>query len=135
MARAEGEGHRHGLFTMLRAAFHRAGVTKEQGDQIKAILSKHQTEIKPLMDRMVAERRALRDLIQTESVDEKAIRNEVNKLATIGADLAVKRAYIAHEVRGVLTSDQIGKLKEMQAKHDTHVDEIRDRIAAHIKGE
>jgi protein CpxP len=135
IARAEGDGGGHGRFARLRAAFQSAGVTQEQGAQIKEIVKKHYPEMKPLMDKMVAEHRALRDLIRAENVDEKAIRDQVAKVAAIGAEIAVKRAYIVHEVRGTLTSEQIGKLLEMQANADQRVDEARGRVAAHILGD
>jgi Spy/CpxP family protein refolding chaperone len=141
LARAEGEGGGLGRgpfawrLAMLRGAFYRAGVTKEQGEQIKQIVLKHYPETKPLMDKMLVEHRALRDLIRAENVDEKAIRDQVARLAAVGADIAVKRAYTVHEVRGVLNTEQIGKLNEMQANLDTHVDDVREQIAKRLQGE
>jgi protein CpxP len=141
LARAEGEGGGRGWgrlghrLAMLRGAFYRAGVTKEQGEQIKQIVLKHYPESKPLADKMLAEHRALRDLIRAENVDEKAIRDQVARLAAVSADIAVQRAQVVHKVRGALNAEQIGKLNEMQANLDAHVDDMREQIAKRLQGE
>lgn len=108
------------------------GVTDEQKAEVKAILHKHQPTAEPLVKQFVAERRTLRDLIHAETVNEKAIRDQAAKVAAVGADLAVERARVAHEIRAVLTPEQIEKLKEMRVDIDTRIDRHLDRIAKRI---
>ena len=108
------------------------GVTDEQKTQVKDILRNHQPTAEPLLKQFVAERRALRDLVHAETVDEKAIRAQAAKVASVGADLAVERAHVAHEIRGVLTPEQIDKLKQMKVDADTRIDDGLARIAKHI---
>ncbi len=100
------------------------GVTDQQREQIKGILQQHRDEVKPMVNSFVSERRALRDLIRADTVDETAIRAQVAKVAKVGADLAVERAKIGHEIRGVLTPEQIQKLKDQQVDLDRRIDHL-----------
>ena len=111
------------------------GVTDEQKSQIHAILRRDQPSLQPLIQDCVTARRGLRDLIRAVTVDEVAIRAQAAKLGSLEADLAVKRAQVAHELRAVLTPAQIEKLKGLQAAADTRVDGWRERVAKRIAGE
>jgi len=108
------------------------GVTDAQKAQVKAILRKYQPTAGPLIREVVTERRALRDAIRAETIDEAAIRAQAAKVASLQADLAVERAHIAHDIRAVLTPEQIQKLKELQAQADARVDARLQRIANRI---
>ena len=111
------------------------GVTDEQKAQVKAILRKYQPTAGPLIQQVVTERRALRDTIRGETIDETAIRAQAAKVASLEADLAVERAHVAHDVRAVLTPEQLQKLKEMQLTVDARVDGFLQRIANRIAGD
>ena len=124
--------HEHGRFLHRFATL---GLSADQRASVKAILRKHQPEIKPLVDQLVTERRALRDTVRAATVDEPAIRAQSAKVAAMEADLAVKRAAVAHEIRAVLTPDQIEKLKTIQADGDKRLDGFRARVAKRIAGE
>jgi len=108
------------------------GVTDAQKEQIHAILHKYQPTTEPLLKQFVAEHRALRDLVHAETIDEKAIRDQVTRVAGVGADLAVQRAHVAHEIRAVLTPEQIKKLGKMREDVDARIDHFIDRVAKHI---
>ena len=108
------------------------GVTDEQKAEAKAILKQHQPTAAPLVRSFVSERRALRELIHAEKVDESAIRAQVDKLAKVGGDLAVERAHIAHAMRGVLTPEQIQKLGTMREDVDAQIDQFLDHVAKRI---
>jgi Spy/CpxP family protein refolding chaperone len=112
--------------------FTELGVTNEQKAEVKAILHKHQPTAEPLLKRFVTERRTLRDLIHAGAVDEKAIRDQAAKVAAVGADLAVERAHVAHEIRAVLAPEQIDKLKDMRVDIDARIGRGLDRIAKRI---
>jgi len=83
------------------------GVTDEQRAQVKAILRKYQPTAGPLIQGAVTERRALRDAIRAETIDETAIRAQAAKVASMEADLAVQRAHVVHDIRAVLTPEQL----------------------------
>lgn len=108
------------------------GVTDAQKDQIHTILRKHQPTVEPIIKQLVAERRALRGAMHAETIDEKAIRIQAAKVAGVEADLAVQRAYVAHEIRAVLTDEQIEKLGEMREDADARIDHFIDRVAKRI---
>ena len=108
------------------------GVTDDQKAQVKAILRKYQPTAGPLIKQGVTERRALRDTIRAETIDEAAIRAQAAKVASLEADLAVQRAHVAHEIRAVLTPGQLQKLKDMQTDVDARIDGFLHRIANRI---
>ncbi len=108
------------------------GLTDQQKAQVKGILRNYQPTAGPLLREVVTERRALRDAIRAQTIDETAIRAQVAKVASLEADLAVQRAHIAHDIRAVLTPEQIQKLKNMQTAADARVDGLLQRIANSI---
>ena len=108
------------------------GVTDQQKAEVKDILRKYQPSVGPMVRQLVDARRALRGTIRAETIDESAIRAQAAKVASLEADLAVQRAHVAHDIRAVLTPEQIQKLKEMQANRDARVDRFLNRIAKRI---
>jgi protein CpxP len=108
------------------------GLSSDQKGQVKVVLQKYEPAMQPLMQQLVTERRALRADVQAATIDEPAIRAEAAKVASLEADVAVQRAHIAHDIRALLTPDQIQKFKELQAARDARFDEARQRIANRI---
>jgi protein CpxP len=107
----------------------RLGVTDAQKAQLKTILRSYQPTVGPLVKEVVTERRALRDTIRAQTVDETAIRAQAAKVASLEADLAVQRAHVVHDIRAVLTPEQLQKLKDMQIDADARFDGLLQRIA------
>ena len=105
------------------------GVTDAQKAQVKAILRSYQPTVGPLVKEVVTERRTLRDTIRAQTVDETAIRAQAAKVASLEADLAVQRAHVAHDIRAVLTPEQLQKLKQIQIDADARFDGWLQRIA------
>lgn len=116
---------RHEILSKLTSL----GVTPQQKEQIHAILRDTQPTRQPLLQQFVQERRKLRSLIQANPADEQAIRAQVSKLSTIGADLAVQRARTFSRIRTVLTPEQVEKLKSLEASVDALIDTGIDRFA------
>jgi periplasmic protein CpxP/Spy len=94
-----------------------------QKQQAKDIFRTQRSQIKPVIQQMAAERRALRNLVQADAIDEQAIRTQAARVAAVQADLAVQRAHLFHDLRGILTPEQLQKFKELQAKMDQRIDE------------
>jgi Spy/CpxP family protein refolding chaperone len=107
-------------------------VTADQKAEVKTILRKYQPTVGPLIKQVVTERRALRDIIRAETIDETAIRAQAAKVASLEADLAVQRAHVSHDIRAVLTPDQLQKLKDMQVNVDARIDGFLHRVANRI---
>ena len=94
----------------MKRGWAKLGLSDTQVSAIKAIVKKSLPELQSLTNQVVAERRALRALMRADAINEAAIRSQVAKLASLQADLCVKRAYIRQEVRStVLTPEQIKK--------------------------
>lgn len=108
------------------------GITEDQKTQAKAILKEHQATLEPLVRSFATERRALGSLTHADTVNEAAIRAQVQKLAAIGADLAVERARVASAIRVLLTPDQLQKLGTMHEDVNTRIDQFIDRVAKKI---
>ena len=97
-------------------------LSKEQTEQVKGIFRKHRDETAPLRKEMVSGRRELRNLIQSDKLDEAALREQVKKIAAMEGELAVRRARMSQEVRTVLTPEQIQKFRALQEKRDRRID-------------
>ena len=102
-------------------------LSKEQTEQVKAIFRKHRDETAPLRKEMVSGRRELRNLIQSDKLDEAALREQVKKIAVTDGDLAVRRARMSREMRAVLTPEQIRKFRALQEKRDRRIDGMVNR--------
>ena len=94
------------------------GLSSQQQTQAKAIFEAGRAENKPLFQAMMTERRQLRSLVMSGSADEAAIRAQSAKVASLQADLAVKRAQEAKRLQAILTPDQLTKLKAFMEKRE-----------------
>src|ERR1017187_913083 len=110
----------------------RLGVTADQKAEEKTILHKYPPTVGRLIKQVVTERRALRDTIHAETIDETAIRAQAAKVASLKSDLAVQRAHVSHDIRAVLTPDQLQKVKEMESDVDARIDGFLHRVANRI---
>jgi Spy/CpxP family protein refolding chaperone len=108
------------------------GVTPDQKAEVKTILRKYQPTVGPLIKQVVTERRALRDTIHAATIDETAIRAQAAKVASLESDLAVQRAHVSHDIRAVLTPDQLQKVKKMEVDVDARIDGFLYRVANRI---
>jgi Spy/CpxP family protein refolding chaperone len=103
-------------------------LTEDQKLRIKEILIAHKSAIQPVRKKLIMERRALRDLIQSELPDnDDAIKAQVLTVSTIAAEMAVQRAQIYREVRPILTTGQIEKFMDLQKARDLRMDEFISR--------
>lgn len=118
------DGHRGQRLQKLTKAL---GLSEQQKQQIKAIFQENRTQAEPTIKQMVAECRALRNLVRADSVDEAAIRAQAAKVAAIQADMAVRRAQIFQKIRTVLKPEQVEKFKALQEKRDGKMDKCPPR--------
>jgi protein CpxP len=109
------------------------GLSGQQKQDVKDIFVKIRPQTEPLMKQLKLERRALRTLIQAETIDDAAIRAQSAKVAVVEADLAVQKAHVAQQIRTVLTPEQVQKFKELQANRDSRMDEKRSHRPRHLK--
>lgn len=81
-------------------------ITPAQKAEIKSVVRAHTSELRAAANRAFEARMAVADAIHQDSVDEGLIRQRVQEAASAQADLAVLRAKVRAEARGVLTPSQ-----------------------------
>lgn len=112
------------------------GITDDQKAQMKGILEKYRPALQPLIKQYHTERREMRKLVHAATIDEAAIRAQAARMSTVQADLAVQRARLLHDMRGVLTQEQLQKLSQMEKDRiDAKIDHMLFRLAGPRKGE
>ena len=102
-------------------------LSEEQKLLIKERLKTYEPAIQPVRRQFIMERRALRDLIQSESWSEDAIKAQVERVSAKAAEMAVHRAQVYREVRTILTPEQIQKFMDLQNARDLRMDEFFSR--------
>lgn len=95
--------------------FRQLDLNDDQKTQIKAITDSHQAEFKAAGEKVGAAREALRKLLQADAIDETAIRAKSVEVANAEADASILGAKVRAQSLQVLTSEQLAKLKELQA--------------------
>ena len=124
-----GGGMRRGAWGGRMRLGERLGLTEEQRGKIKTVFESHKAELGPLAQKMMSERKTLRELMQADKVDEAAIRAQAAKVAALEADRAVARAKIMQEIRPLLSAEQKQRLQELKAEWEKRGAEFRERVA------
>lgn len=95
---------------------------------MKEVFKKNQPLVKPIVSKLISEKRELRTVVQSGSADEAAIRAQSAKVAGVEADLAVQRAQMAKQFRAILTSGQVEKFMAIQKERDARFDKFREHM-------
>ena len=95
--------------------FRELDLSDDQKAQVKSIMNSHQAEFKAAGEKIGAAREALRQLLEADSIDESAIRAKSAEAANAEADAAILGAKVRAQTLQVLNSEQLAKLKELQA--------------------
>jgi Spy/CpxP family protein refolding chaperone len=107
---------------MFRRIARALDLTDDQKAQVKTILKNHVAEITAQMTASRNAKRALRDAVVAQPLDESAIRARAADAGRVHADGAVLFARIRAEVDPILTDDQREKLKALQSRSRTRAD-------------
>lgn len=91
-----------------------------QRERIRAILENQNETAAPWHESMKTLGAELEEAIDTEPLDEEAVRAIARRLADVRVELTVARARTAQEVRSVLTPDQRETLGELRAQRGAH---------------
>ena len=111
-----GPGGPMGALGELGPALRNAGVTEEQHQQIKSVMDSHRDEFQAIGERMRTAHQALRAVVEAETIDENAIRAKSQEVGTVEADMAILGAKVRAEVIGLLTAEQLEKVKAFRAE-------------------
>jgi protein CpxP len=94
----------------------RLELTDAQRDQVRQILRAHAEEIEAQLSAGAEARRAVKDAVHADPVDEAAIRERAAEFGRVHGEGAILMARIRAEVLPVLTEDQKVKLETLHEK-------------------
>ncbi len=114
---------------IMRRVAERLHLTDDQKLAALGVLRTHQPALKPLVDRLITDRFALRKTLEATTVDEAAVRAGSARVAAIEADLAVQKAHLFHDLRAVATPEQLTTLDQMEANSETRLLKIVDLVS------
>jgi Spy/CpxP family protein refolding chaperone len=92
------------------------GLSDDQKQQIRGVLKSHSDAIQTQMQAAKSGRRALREAMAAQPLDEGRIRQEALTLGEIRADGAVLRARIRSEIWPILTAEQQEKARQLRSR-------------------
>ena len=104
-----------GRFLVLRS---KLDITDEQKKKVSAILKNRLDEIVPMAKVVIKKRRALREAVLKEPVDEKAIRSAAKDLSKSIGDASVLASRVIAEARPVLTDKQVKLIQDFKTEVD-----------------
>jgi len=119
-------GQRRGGRGVLRALLgpiRRLGLSEAQGVQIRAIVKQNAEILRTTDGKVRAGRRALREAVMSDWVNEGEIRSLAAELATLEGDAAVELANLHVQVLELLTPDQQARLAQMRADMKSNQDD------------
>ncbi len=95
-------------------------LTDAQKHEAAVILSKYRDTGENLRDALRAAMEELRETTEAEPFNEEAIRSAFKGVAAAGEEMAVHRARVAAELKGILTPEQKAALEEFRAGRQKH---------------
>ncbi len=97
-------------------------VTPEQRMAIREVVEGYRPAIRPMLEKMVASRRALHETVVAEQPNEAAIRHAAADMGATITEAALLASRVAAEVRPLLTAEQIARLQEFKVDQQFAVD-------------
>lgn len=104
----------------------RLDLSDEQETAILALSQKYRTELNAHREKAVALRKAVRDAMQSEALDEAALRAALDAMHPMMTEGAVMRARYRHEISQVLTEEQRTKLEAFRDRLGKRFDGNKD---------
>lgn len=114
-----------GLFGL---ALRRLELTEDQRSRVRQIMESHREEQRTIADRARKAHEALREVTESPTFDESAVRARAADVAGVEADMAVARARLYNEVYQILTPEQQATLKTLQAEREQRQERLRERL-------
>jgi len=88
-------------------------LSQEQVEKIRKIIDEFEKRAKPLRERVVAQDREIRELLEREA-DLKEIRGKIKENFSLRADLLIMEIEAGRKIDGVLTPEQLKKWREIR---------------------
>ncbi|HXM67238.1 MAG TPA: Spy/CpxP family protein refolding chaperone [Candidatus Acidoferrum sp.] len=118
-----GHGHRHGMRgPMMDFPFKQLNLTDAQKAQVKELMQKEHSTMKPLMQQMHQMDQQIKQYSEsTGTFDETKVQALVTPQAQTLVQLKVEQARIHNELYQLLTPDQQTKMKEIEANREARM--------------
>jgi Spy/CpxP family protein refolding chaperone len=113
---------------LLGPALRRLELTEDQRSRVRQITESHRDEQRAIGDRARKAHEALREVTESPTFDESAVRARAADVASVEADMAVARARLYNEVYQILTPEQQTTLKTLQAERGQRQERVRERV-------
>ncbi len=112
--------HRDGIFGehLLTFYAHRLDLSDAQQAQVKDILAREKSTLKPLLLQMAQAKHQMRQFEEDENFNESQVRTLATQQSQTITELIVQKARIESEMLQVLNADQKTKFKAMMDKRD-----------------
>lgn len=114
--------NKHGKFR-LENMREELSLSDEQVKQITSIREKYQPRMQELREKSKANRAQLREAKYADTVDMGIIKTLAKAQGDLKTQKIILKAEKRNEINGVLTKEQLSKLKEMKQKHRKHKDD------------
>lgn len=111
-----GPGRQGGPMGLIGPGFRGLDLTDAQREQVRAIMQSHQAEFTQVGEKVRAARDGMHALVNADTLDEAAIRAKATEAAAAEADAAILNAKVRAEVKGILTAEQLEKMKALQGR-------------------
>lgn len=110
---------------ILRRAIHQLDLSADQRLQAKAIIRKYQPEIGPAVDRVLADRKALRTAIRALPYDPAAVETATDRVQAAQKQVILDTAKMRSELRQVLTPKQLDQIDRWEVTIDDRIADAR----------
>ena len=122
-------GHAYGMHEHMMGFFaHKLNLTDDQKAQMKAVMQKEHPAMKALHEQQHQVDLQLRQYVEG-NYDEAKVQALAGQKAQIQAQQTVAETRIHSQLYQLLTPEQQGQLKEMEAKHEARMQEHMNRQA------
>jgi Spy/CpxP family protein refolding chaperone len=115
---------------VLQRLAEKLDLTEAQRTQIHNLIAGEKAVLQPLLNRLHAARKDLRETIHADQANESSVRAAAAKVAAVEADLAVERRKLYGKIAPVLTDEQRQKLAELEQRADEFIDRLISGLGA-----
>jgi protein CpxP len=120
-------GHRHGRMERIAKELN---LTDAQKAQIKTMMQAQRTTLRPLMQQMATNRKAMLTATSNGTFNQAQVQTVANQQAQLMAQLTVQRESLKHDIyTQVLTPDQRAKADQMRAKQLERIDQRLQKLS------
>ena len=108
-------------------------LTEAQQQQARQLMQQHRQQTRTLMERLHKAHAAQFQATEALPVNEAAIRATTQELVEAETELAVQRARLQSDIRGLLTPEQQQKLQQLRADRQAHVKQRRQQMQQRLQ--